>query len=101
MRCNVPKQPGARQPNKIALMKNTRKVAKVCELGKQLDDLEDLYNRTEDPEKKAEIKAKMDVTHDKIVTMSAEINEECYGKKGKAAASGAATDGDSEAGTEI
>lgn len=101
MRCNIPK---TRQPskkfNKLALTKNTPKVAKVLELGKKLDDLEDLYKRTEDPEKKAEIKAKMDETHDKIVTMSAEINEECLVKKKKDRSEDSATE-DSEEDTEI
>lgn len=80
MKCNIPKQQGKKKPNKIALIKNAPKVKKVVQLGKRLDELEALYKQTTDPEKKAEIKAKMDETHDKIVIMSAEINGECYKK---------------------
>lgn len=80
MKCNVSKQQGKKKPNKIALIKNTPKIKSVVKLGKRYDELEALYKLTTDPEKKAEIKAKMDETHDKIVTMSAEINGECYKK---------------------
>lgn len=78
MRCNVPKQPGARKVSNIALIKNKRKIAKVGETGMLYDKLEARYNQATDPQEKAELKAQMDLAEKKIATMSAEINAECF-----------------------
>ena len=76
MKCNAPKQQGARKMNKLALIKNKKKVEHVKGLGHLLDSLEAQLNKTTDPAQRAELQTKIDETSDKIKTMSAEINAE-------------------------
>lgn len=105
MRCNVPKQPGARKVSPIAVMKNKRKIGRVGELGSLFDKLEARYNQATDPQERADLKAQMEATEKKIASMSAEINDECFidnrkaKKQGKESEAGAA--GENEATKEV
>ena len=82
MKCNVSHQAGKPKPSKVALIKNKKKIRAVGELGMLHDKLEAQYAQETDEAKRAELKAKMAETAEKIKTMSAEIKAEVYKTKG-------------------
>jgi hypothetical protein len=79
MRCNTSLPTGKRKANRLALIRNKKKIEHVGRLGMLYDKLEAEYNSLpEDSPLRDEKKAKMDEVKSEIITMSAQINDEVY-----------------------
>ncbi|MBQ8245802.1 MAG: hypothetical protein IJZ42_01580 [Lachnospiraceae bacterium] len=78
MKCNVSTHQTKQKANKLALIKNKKKIDRVARLGMLHDRLEAEYKAMPDSPSREETKAKMDEIAEQIKTLSAEIKSEVY-----------------------